>query len=183
MSAPCVGEIRAVGFNFAPLGWAACNGQSLSISEYEALYSLIGTAYGGDGVNTFNVPDLRSRVGVGSQGPAPGPGLSAYQLGQQGGQEGVTLTANQLPAHQHPFTAQLLGTNTGTATSTPVNNRPGSSSGNPYNDTPTPGNTLAANAVTGGTTSTGGSQPHNNVQPVQAMNFIIATEGYYPSRP
>lgn len=183
MSAPYLGEIRAVGFTFAPVGWVACNGQPLAINQYEALYSLIGTTYGGDGVNSFNVPSLGSRIVPGSEGGAPGPGLSPYQLGQTGGLEQVTLTANQLPAHAHPFTSQLSTTTTGNATNTPAGNLPGGGSRAGYNSAPTAGRALAPNAVAGTTQPAGGNQPHPNVQPVLALNYIICTEGIYPPRP
>ena len=98
MTTPYIGEIRLVGFNFAPRGWMACNGQLLSIATYSALFSLLGTTYGGDGITTFALPDLRSRIPV-HQGQ--GPGLSNYVIGQMSGTESVTLTQNQIPAHTH----------------------------------------------------------------------------------
>src|ERR1700744_1265541 len=107
MSEPYVGEIRMVGFNFAPQNWALCNGQTLSISQNEVLFNLIGTTYGGDGVNTFNLPDLRGRIPV-HQGTNPN---GTYILGQLAGTETVTLTGNQLPQHPHPPQAQSAAGN------------------------------------------------------------------------
>ncbi|WP_151089229.1 phage tail protein [Hymenobacter baengnokdamensis] len=182
MSTPYLGEIRAVGFTFAPVGWVACNGQTLSISQYDALYALLGTTYGGDGQTTFNVPDMRSRLGIGAQGGAAGPGLSAYQLGQQVGVENVTLTTNQLPTHQHPFAAAPGGTATGTAAD-PKLNFPGNSTTNPYATSATAGKTLNAAALVATAQAAGGSQPHTNLQPVLALNYIICTEGNYPPQP
>ncbi|MDQ6777385.1 MAG: tail fiber protein, partial [Actinomycetota bacterium] len=102
MSEPFLGEVRTFGFNFAPRGWAFCNGQLLPISQNTALFSLLGTQYGGDGIQTFALPDLRGRVGI-HQGS--GPGLSPYAIGQTGGTETVTLTSNEMPAHNHSVNA------------------------------------------------------------------------------
>lgn len=179
MSSPYVGEIRAVGFTFAPVGWAACNGQALSINDNQVLYALIGTTYGGDGVTSFNVPDLRGRVAVGAQG---GPGLTNYALGQAGGQENVTPTANQLPPHGHGFSSALGASTAAGTTDNPAGNLPGNLTG-AYGGAPSGGATLAATALTGTTAPAGGSQPHANIQPVLALNYIIATEGIFPPQP
>lgn len=167
---PYIGEIRMFGGNFAPEGWALCNGQALSISEYEALYSLIGTTYGGDGQSTFNLPDLRGRVPIHM---GQGTGLSNYTLGSAGGAETVALTTNQLPAHTHQALAQGGPGNV---------NAPGgavwASSNNPsvilY------AQVTANTAMAAQTTPAGGSQPHDNLMPYQAVNFIIALNGIYP---
>lgn len=178
MSTPYLGEIRVVGFNYPPAGWATCNGQLLSISQNNALYALLGTTYGGDGVNTFGVPNLSGRVAVGAQNGAPGPGLSSYPLGTIGGVENVTLNATQLPIHGHPYSVPLAGSTAGTISNNPAGNLPGAASGS-YAGAAGGGN-LAANAVTGTVGVAGDNQPHSNIQPVLALNFIIATEGIYP---
>jgi microcystin-dependent protein len=183
MSTPYLGEIRAVGFTFAPVGWATCNGQLLAISEYDALYALLGTTYGGDGQNTFGVPNLQSRVSPGAQGGQAGPGLSQYPLGATGGVENVTLLTTQMPQHTHNYSTPIGATTAGTATNTPAANLPGPSSTALYSDTATAGRNLATNAVTGQVQVAGGSQPHSNVQPVLALNYIICTQGIFPSQP
>ena len=178
MSTPYLGEIRAVGFPFTPVGWAPCNGQLLSINENDALFSLLGTTYGGDGQTNFNVPNLNSRVAVGTQA---GPGLSNYVLGQTGGQEQVTLSTNNLPPHNHGFSGTLAASTTGTATDDPAGHLPGNS---PSAYATAPDNSaLAATALTGTTSSAGGSQQHPNIQPLLALNYIICTEGIYPPQP
>src|SRR4051812_113885 len=110
MSTPFLGEIRMVGFNFAPRGWALCNGQILSIAQNTALFSILGTTYGGNGQTTFALPDLRGRVPVSA---GQGPGLSSYDLGQVTGSENVTLTVQQLPAHSHNIAADATAGNVG----------------------------------------------------------------------
>jgi microcystin-dependent protein len=157
--------------NFAPVGWMFCEGQTLPISENETLFQLIGTTYGGDGQETFNLPDLQSRVpihfGSGKDG-------IAYQLAEQAGVESVTLTTQQIPAHTHP----MVG-NTGNGTQgNPSNNVLASSTivklyANETEDTP-----MAPNAVQ----PQGGSQPHENLQPYLCVNFIISLFGIFPSR-
>jgi microcystin-dependent protein len=175
MQDPWIGEITTVSFGFAPVGWAMCNGQILQISQNTALFSLIGTTYGGDGIRTFALPDLRSRVGLHF---GQGTGLSPYVLGQVQGFETVTLSITQMPAHNHAYSPQATtGTgNTGSpagslwaspSTATNIYQRAGSS------DT-----TMTAQTI--GTT--GGSQPHENRQPLLALNYVIALVGIYPSR-
>jgi microcystin-dependent protein len=164
---PFLGEIKMFGGNFAPNGWAMCNGQLLPIVQNSALFSLLGTTYGGDGIQTFALPDLRGRVPLHF---GQGPGLSNYSLGDRSGEETVTLNTNQIPAHQHaqPATAAEEGTN-----------RPGSAvpaKGGVY-AAATDGTTMAP------TTPAGGSQPHDNRQPYLGLNFIIALQGIYPPRP
>ena len=177
MADPFLGQILLVGFNFAPVGWAICDGSILSISQNTALFSLLGTTYGGDGVNTFALPDLRSRVPVGA---GQGKGLSVYTIGQQSGEETVTLLASQMPAHNHTINADNATTN---GAATPANNyiAAGTSSGRATNDFSTA--VAAAATLNGNSVShAGGNQPHDNIQPVLAMNYIIATQGIYPSR-
>lgn len=182
MSTPYLGEIRIVGFNFPPVDFATCNGQLLSINDYQALFALLSTTYGGDGISTFGVPNLNSRLGVGAQNGAQGPGLSPYSLGAQGGTEGVTLNTSQLPAHGHTVAVPIQAVTTGTAAASPVGKFPATSPGNkPYAAPATAGATLNPQALTAtmGAT-TGGNQPHSNVQPVLAMNYIICTQGIFP---
>jgi microcystin-dependent protein len=169
MSEPFIGEIRMFGGSFAPVGWAYCNGQSLPISEYDALFTLIGTTYGGDGEQTFNVPNLQGRVPI-HQGPG-------YQVGQSGGVSSVTLTAAQMPAHGHPLlgsTATAAGTN---PQGTVFAHLPDAGVQTAY------GSTAPFGAIDGSSVSpAGGSQPHSNMQPYLGVNFIIALYGIYPQQ-
>lgn len=171
MSEPFVGEIRIFAGNFAPLGWAFCDGQLLAISQNDALFSLVGTTYGGDGRNTFALPDLRGRVPIHM---GSGPGLTPRNIGSRGGSEQVTLTANQLPSHGHPIASSGASTS-GTA----VGNVFGNSSGvaNVF-----AAGSGAATLAPEANVAVGGGQPHNNLMPTQCVNFIIALFGIYPSR-
>jgi len=171
MSSPFIGQIRMFAGNFAPAGWAFCDGSLLAISEYDALFSLVGTTYGGDGRTTFALPDLRGRVPI-HQGA--GPGLSSRPIGSNGGSETVTLTTTQLPGHTHTF----LASSAAGSQSDPRGNVLGAS---PSVDLYIEEAPLAA-LNTAGITNTGGSQPHTNVQPYQCVNFIISLFGIYPSR-
>jgi microcystin-dependent protein len=165
MSTPYIGEIRLFGGNFAPVGWLLCQGQVLSIAEYDVLFNLIGTTYGGDGVNTFAIPNLASRIPY-HQG-------SGYVLGQAGGAEQVTLTSQQLPVHTHAVNA-----NTPNASqAAPAGNVWGAGSLSSYTSSQPPNTTMNPQALT----PAGGSQPHDNMPPYLCVNFIIATEGIYPS--
>jgi microcystin-dependent protein len=168
---PFIGEIQLVGFNFAPVGWATCSGQLMAISQNTALFSLIGTTYGGDGESTFALPDLRGRRIVGA---GQGPGLSNYINGQVGGEESVTLTVNQIPQHSHaPNANSAPGTSL-----TPAGNYWASQNATAlYSNAPMP-----ANMAGGLIGSAGGNQPHDNMQPYLVMNYIIALEGIYPSQ-
>jgi microcystin-dependent protein len=173
MSDPYIGEVRMFGGNFAPRGWSFCDGSLLSISEYETLYTLLGTTYGGDGQTTFGVPDLRGRLPI-HAGAAPGG--STYTLGESAGSETVTLTTAQLAAHSHALMASASPADGADPTS---NVLAGSDSQNFYG----PANPDKAAAMNPGfVTSTGGSQPHDNMQPYLCVTFIIATEGIYPSQ-
>lgn len=172
---PYLAEIRSFGGNFAPRGWMFCNGALLSIAQNTALFSLIGTFYGGDGQNTFALPNLNSRVPVGT---GQGPGLSDIVLGEMAGTETVTLLSTQLPAHNHVATAPGAGTSTTTVPTASVAPGPASLGAGASNSFGSPTGNLAAPTV--GTA--GGSQPHNNLQPFLGMNYIICVEGIYPSR-
>lgn len=175
MSNPYVGEIRLLGFNFAPVGWIPCDGRLLAIAEYDVLFVLLGTTYGGDGQTTFAVPDLRGRVPV-HQGT--GPGLSNYVIGQKAGTETVTLTANQIPAHTHQMVATTAAASTGTPGPTVL---PGTVSDQTMYVTDTSGGTPFTMAPQSMTTA-GGSQPHENCMPTLTVNFAIAAFGIFPSQ-
>jgi microcystin-dependent protein len=172
MAEPFIGQLMLVPYNFAPRGWALCQGQTLPIAQNAALFSLLGTTYGGDGVRTFNLPDLRGRVPV-SSGEAPG--LSPYVLGETLGVESVTLQTDQLPAHSHAVNASA---NKGNKAS-PIGSYPASDAAGvtaEYNGTPT--GVMNAGVIA----STGAGQPHENRQPTLVLNWIIAMEGIFPSR-
>ncbi|WP_028652993.1 phage tail protein [Nocardioides halotolerans] len=169
MAQPYVGEVRIFAGNFAPAGWAFCNGQPLAISEYETLFQLIGTTYGGDGQSTFNVPDLRGRLGVHKDTPIPGN----YPIGSSGGVETVTLTTTQIPSHRH---AMLVSTGVATQSS-PANNVLAQSTAADLYIEDTATAALAASSM--GTA--GGSQPHDNLQPYLCINHIISLFGIFPS--
>ena len=173
-----IGEIRIFAGNYAPQGWFFCNGQLLSISEYETLFMLIGTTYGGDGTQTFALPNLQSRVGV---GVGQGPGLSNYGLGQQAGMENVTLLTTQLPAHSHQVQASPKAQTGAPAQDSPAAAYFGTASSGIYGPSSGSGH-LASNCFIGGQVGgAGASQPHSNIQPLLATNYIIATEGIFPS--
>lgn len=169
MNEAFIGQLLLVPYNFAPQGWAMCNGQLLSIAQNTALFSLLGTTYGGDGQTTFALPDLRGRVPLSS---GQGPGLSNYTLGEAGGAESITLTAAQMPQHTHSANA-----NAGDPTdTTPTNHVPAGGSTGSYNAA---ANTVMSAGMIG---PAGGSQPHENRQPYLTLNWIIALEGIFPSR-
>ena len=172
MSSPYIGEIRMFAGNFAPVGWAFCNGALIPISENDALFILIGTTYGGDGQTTFALPNLQSRLPM-HQGQ--GSGLSNRILGEQGGVETVTLTTNQIPVHSHP----PLSVSGNGNQATPQNGVWAGVTSSIYtSNAPDPAGN-AFNATLGG--NTGGSQPHDNMMPYLAINFIISLFGIYPS--
>lgn len=175
MSTPFVGEIRMFGFGRVPTGWQACDGSLLPIAEYDVLYNLLGTTYGGDGQNSFAVPDLRGRVPL-HQGQ--GPGLSTYVIGQVAGTETVTLIAPQMPAHTHPVVATAAA-----ATSVAVGNTvlPGAVSGDVFYATTLTGATAIPMSAQS-TTLAGGSQPHENTMPTLTVQFCIAWSGIYPQQ-
>ncbi len=173
MSEPFIGQIKLVGFNFAPRSWAQCDGQLLAISQNDALFSLLGNVYGGDGRTTFALPDFRGRLPVHT---GQGSGLTNRSMGQKIGAEKVNLEVSHIPAHNHPMQA----------------------SGNPASSTTPAGNVLAnlvpslyyvapdANNQTellpGTVTNTGGNTSHTNLMPSMTLNFVIALQGLYPSR-
>jgi microcystin-dependent protein len=174
MSEPFIAEIRIFAGNFAPRGWAFCNGQLLPVSQNTALFSLIGTTYGGDGRSTTALPNLQGRAPM---HPGRGPGLTARRLGERGGTDQITLTEAQMPQHHHSMRASMENGEVGSLTPNVVFAR--SRGGNLYQaDTTNNLVSLAENTLP----STGGSQAHNNMQPFLAMNFIIALVGLYPSR-
>lgn len=175
MSTPFIGEIRMFGFGRTPLGWQACDGSLLSISENDALFALIGTTYGGDGQNTFAVPDLRGRLPI-HQGQ--GPGLSTYVIGQVAGTENVTLLASQIPAHTHSLSA---ATTASTAITPGAAVLPGAVSGDSFYVNTTAGNTAAPMSpqMLG---NAGGTQPHENCMPTLTVQYCIATQGIFPQQ-
>jgi len=165
MAEPYLGEIKLFAGNFAPLGWATCDGQQLQIADFSALFNLLGTMYGGDGVNTFNLPDLRGRV--------PLHLGNGYIQGSPGGTEIIILTTAQLPAHSHQLTASSAANSnapTGKLLATSSGEQPYVATGAPV--------AMQPNAIT----MTGGNLPHDNLQPFLVITFIIALEGIYPSQ-
>lgn len=171
MSEPFVGEIRMFAGNFAPRGWAFCDGQLLATSQNDALFSLLGTIYGGDGNTTFGLPDMRGRVPVHA---GTGPGLSSRRLGQKLGTENETLSVQQIPGHSH----QLRASGNIASRTSPQNNLLGKSTNADLYTGDTPDGMMAGTAVN----NTGGSQSHSNMQPYLCLNFIISLIGIYPSR-
>ena len=171
MSEPFIGEIRMFAGNFAPRSWALCDGQLLAISQHDALFSLLGTIYGGDGRTTFGLPDLRGRIPIHM---GTGPGLTPRSLGSKAGAERVTVTSNQLPTHTHPFKAS---SDAGSEINPDGKVLAGSPNIRVFREV-SPSTPLHANS----TQAVGGSQQHNNVMPFQCVNFIIALVGIYPSR-
>jgi microcystin-dependent protein len=164
MSEPYLGEIRIVSFNFAPQGWALCNGQTLAINQNSALFSLLGTTYGGNGTTTFQLPNLQASmpVHVGS----------GFVQGQAGGEVNHTLISGEMPTHTH----QAHGVSTAASSPTATGNTWAVAAQNPYSTTPN--TTLGPTALS----SVGGNQPHPNMPPYLALNFVIALSGIFPSR-
>jgi microcystin-dependent protein len=173
---PFLGEIRLLSFNFAPKGWAMCAGQTMQINTNAALFALLGTFYGGNGTTTFNLPDLRSRVPVHMGQP---PGRALYTIGQQAGNENITLNGTQIPSHNHMVNA----VNTAGNTQRPIGHLLSQSIGNSTVDQR--GYVAAANTTTlnpGSISNTGNNVAHTNIQPYLAMNYCIALQGIFPSR-
>lgn len=169
---PFIGEVKLFAGNFAPRGWAFCEGQLLPISQNSSLFAILGTTYGGDGRTTFALPDLRGRTAI---GPGNGPGLSSYREGQKGGVEHVTLNASQMPTHNHTIRAV---TSAGNST-TPTNHVLADSAA--FDDefsNATPNTSMSSAMVT----NAGGNQSHENRQPFLAIYYIIALQGIFPSR-
>lgn len=173
MSDPFIAEIRIFPFNFAPSGWAFCNGQSLPISQNTALFSLLGTVYGGDGYTTFALPDLQGRAPM---QPGQGQGLLSRDLGETGGSESITLLQSEIPSHTH----HLYASEQPATSRTPAGQLPASGMGGLVAYGPsTPTENLSVHALT----PAGGGLPHNNMQPYLAVNFCIALQGIFPQRP
>jgi microcystin-dependent protein len=171
MSNPFVGEIRIVPFNFPPIGWAFCNGQILSISQNTALFSLLGTTYGGNGTSNFALPNMQGRTPVHA---GQGPGLSLVDLGETGGESEVTLLATEMPAHTHTANCNSgMGDQYG-----PPGNYWATDAGGNDEYSSVANASMAAGAIA----TAGSSQPHNNLQPYLVLNFIIALQGVYPPR-
>lgn len=173
-SEPILGEIVCGAWNFAPKGWMMAQGQLLSISQNTALFSLLGTQYGGDGRSTFALPDLRGRAAINA---GQGPGLSEYVMGQQGGAETTSLLASNLPAHSHQVVQ--LGSTQDASLQSPAGAVPASKARSQFYAAATPGTARAASR----TDSAGQGQPINIMQPYLAMSCVIATQGVFPSRP
>jgi microcystin-dependent protein len=167
-----IAEIRILPFNFAPRGWAFCNGQLLPLSQNTALFSLLGTTYGGNGVSNFALPNMQGNAPM---HPGQGPGLSLYDLGQTGGTETVTLLTTEIPSHNHGVVAATIDN---ADTNVPTNNNIGKATTKVFN---TVGTQVQMNSTTIGITGSG--QPHNNMMPYLTMNFCIALQGIFPQRP
>jgi microcystin-dependent protein len=178
MSEAYIGEIRVFGFNFAPVGWFFCDGQTLPIQQYTALFSIIGTFYGGNGTTTFALPNFQGRSGV-HQGT--GTGLSTYDVGEQSGQSTVTLTQGQMPMHNHVINTRAPATAT-QEQRVPTAGQSFLGSSKPddlYSSAaPSPAASFSPAAIG----MSGQSLPHDNMQPYQVLNFCICYDGYYPSR-
>jgi len=169
-----VGEIRVVGFTFPPNGWARCDGQLLPIQQNTALFQLLGTTYGGNGVNNFALPDIRERAVI---HPGQGQGLSNYERGEAGGEEAITMLESELPSHTHGARAATDPAEQ----ASPAANRSlaRSAPGNAWDAPPMSPVSAAPEAVA----LTGGGQPHNNLPPYLVLNFIIALQGVFPPSP
>ncbi len=175
MSEPYVGEIRMFGGSFAPAGWAFCQGQIMPISENDTLFTLIGTTYGGDGQETFGLPDLQGRVPV-HQGTSSSTG-TVYTIGEKAGTETVTLTSQQMPVHSHPFFGSGAAGNSATANGNVLAVLPAATTKSAYSILG-PIGTLDPSSIT----PVGGSQPHDNEQPYLAISFIISLYGVFPTQ-
>jgi microcystin-dependent protein len=171
-SEPFISEIYMGGLNFAPRGYALCQGQLMSIAANTALFALVGTTFGGNGTTTFGLPDLRGRVPMGQ---GNGPGLTPRSLGELGGTENVTLLTTQIPSHTHQYNAVSDAGDTAAPSGAYLANTGALDKEYKTSGTIVPMNTNAVGA-------TGGSQPHGNIQPYLVLNFYIATEGIFPSR-
>lgn len=183
MAEPFIGQIIIVGFNFAPRGYATCDGQLMSIAQNTALFSLLGTTYGGNGQTTFGLPDLRGRVPIHF---GQGPGLSNFVQGQLGGEQNHTLIASEVAPHTHSVTIAPACSTEDASQGNPKNAYPavpngtGGTAVNSYGTTPSSGSNMGGTTATSAANS--GGQPHNNMQPYLTLNFCIALEGIFPSR-
>lgn len=171
MADPFVAEIRIFSFNFAPRGWAFCNGQILPLSQNTALFSLLGTTYGGNGMSNFALPDLQGNVPM---HPGQGPGLSLHDLGETGGSETVTLLESEIPAHSHTLSVAGLNSQSTNPTNTVLGR------GNPVKVYASGGSQVAMG--TNSIAPSGGGSPHNNMMPYLTMSFCIALQGVFPPR-
>lgn len=182
MDATFIGEVRQFAGNFAPRNWSFCEGQLLPISQNTALFSILGTIYGGDGRSTFALPDLQGRTPYGSSNMGPSAGTPTIRLGQKGGVESVTLNQTQLPYHNHSSVAQVKFSSL-PATSTSPDNRNWAGEGiKNYTTSDIVDVDMSADSVEATLANTGGNSPHNNMNPFIVLNYIIALQGPYPSR-
>ena len=172
MSEPFLAEVKIIGFNFAPRGWAQCDGQILPINQNQSLYSLLGTTYGGDGRTSFALPDLRSRTPI-HVGRSPGGGH--HELGSKSGEESHFVSMNEMPQHSHSLRASSSGYSD---SDEPTNTVWGTAAVNVYHDSSSNQTAMAGGSLL----NTGGGQAHNNMQPYLVLNYVIALQGLFPSR-
>ena len=176
MAEPFLGEIRIMSFNFAPKGWTLCNGQTLPINQNQALFSLLGTNFGGNGINNFQLPNLQGDVVVGA---GSGAGLSPYNVGQTGGQAAHTLTLTEIPQHTHTVNgASAVGASTAPSAGSAFSSDGAAHPTKTYSSTAAAGPAMAPTLIQNG----GSSQPHTNLMPYLTVNFCIALQGIFPSR-
>jgi len=179
---PFIGEVKLLGFNFAPLGYMTCQGQLLSIAQNTALFALIGTIYGGNGQTTFGLPDLQGRVPIGQ---GQGPGLPAYDIGEESGTPTMTLTTANLPAHIHTANSLKVQVKASTANAgeqTPEGTFPAVTASSNYADAASPNVFTGGTVVSGTFDIAGQTQPFSTMNPYLCMNYSIAVEGIFPSR-
>jgi microcystin-dependent protein len=178
---PFIGEIKIFGFNFAPVSYMTCQGQILSIAQNTALFSLLGTTYGGNGQTTFALPDLQGRVPIGQ---GQGPGLPPYSMGEVGGTTTATLTTNNMPIHNHAATGinVRIPVTSASEDSSATNNYIGNAVNDTFGPVASPTNSLGAPVVSGTTAPAGGSQPFSILNPYLTINYSIAINGIFPSR-
>lgn len=178
---PFIGEIKIFGFNFSPVGYAFCQGQIASIAQNTALFSLLGTAYGGNGQTTFALPDLRGRMPIGQ---GQGPGLPFYTMGEIAGTTNVTLLSNNMPIHNHAATGinVRIPVTTANEDSAATNNYIGNGVNDTFGPNASPSDSLGAPVVSGSTAPAGGSQPFSIMNPYLVINYCIALQGVFPSR-
>lgn len=179
---PFIGEVKVFGFSFSPLGYAYCAGQTYSIATNTALFALIGTTYGGDGVQTFNLPDLQGRIPIGQ---GQGPGLPDYIMGETGGSTTVTMTTSNMPAHLHTLNSMHVKIKASTIMADengPADLYPGIASASVYTASPSANTYTGGTVVSGSTDSSGIGVPFSIVNPYLVLNYCIAIEGIFPSR-
>lgn len=179
MADPFLGQVTIFAGNFAPRGWAFCDGQLLPINQYSALFSILGTTYGGDGRTTFALPDLRGRMPI---GPRHGPGLSSYREGQKGGAETRTLTIANMPSHNHNVTAQMRAESRSGSVSDPAGNILAGGTNIFRPNSPSEDVVMDPASVSVEVQNNGGQQSFNIMNPFLAINYIIALQGIFPSR-